>query len=346
MAVFEIDPLEDSRWTALVETHARASIFHTVEWLEALRRTYGYTPVVYTTSPNNVPLANGIVCCRVRSRLTGSKLVSVPFSDHCDPLVRDSDDLRLLLAEVVERTKSHGCKYAEIRPRFNGSEVGNWVPQSRYVFHAIDLRPALEELYSNLHKDGVQRKIRRADREGVVLTEGRSDLLITQFYQLMVLTRRRHGLPPQPESWFRMLVECLGPRLTIHVASAGGQPIASMLTLRHRQTLVYKYGCSDDRVHNMGAMPRLFWHVIQKAKSENLEEFDLGRSDEDNPGLVRFKDHLGANKESIIYWQFPRPPGSGGLNAVLKSSVVQNMLHRMPDSLFRLAGRIFYRHAG
>jgi len=346
MPVFEIDPQKDRRWAALVESHPCSSIFHTPEWLDALRKTYGYTPIVLTTCPDATLLTNGIVVCHVKSWLTGSKLVSVPFSDHCDPLVQDQTQLKVLLAAIRDQTAGKS-RYAEIRPRFIEPEAGDWAALNPYCFHAIDLRPSLEELHSNLHKDGVQRKIRRADREGVVLTEGRSDLLITQFYRLMVLTRRRHGLPPQPESWFRMLVECLGPRLTIHVASAGGQPIASILTLRHKQTLVYKYGCSDERFHNIGAMPRLFWHAIQKAKSENLEEFDLGRSDEDNPGLVRFKDHLGASKTSITYWQFPKPSGSrGGLNAALQSSVVQSMLHRMPDSLFRLAGRIFYRHAG
>jgi|SRR6266571_752828 len=36
--------------------------------------------------------------------------------------------------------------------------------------------------------------------------EGRSDALFEKFFRLHVLTRRKHGLPPQPLVWFRNLI--------------------------------------------------------------------------------------------------------------------------------------------
>jgi hypothetical protein len=35
--VYELDPLSDSRWPALVATHPQASVFHTQAWLSALQ---------------------------------------------------------------------------------------------------------------------------------------------------------------------------------------------------------------------------------------------------------------------------------------------------------------------
>ena len=70
-----------------ISRHESASVFHSPPWLEAVRRTYGYTPVVYTTSPPSSPLSNGIVLCQIDSWLTGRRMVSVPFSDHCEPLL-------------------------------------------------------------------------------------------------------------------------------------------------------------------------------------------------------------------------------------------------------------------
>jgi hypothetical protein len=348
MAVFEIDPLRDPRWTAFVDSHPHSSVFHTREWLEALSRTYHYLPTAFTTSPNGAPLASAIVFCQIDSWLTGSKLISLPFSDHCEPLIRDRPDLHALLSGISDRTSGR-FKYAEIRPRCLAPETEwGWGRNGQYHFHALDLRPSIEELYARLHKDGVQRKIRRAEREGVALDQGRSELWLQQFYELLLLTRRRHRLPPQPLAWFRNLVECLGDRLTIHVARVDNRPVASILTLRHKRTLVYKYGCSDEQFHPLGAMPRLFWQAIEEAKSEQLEEFDLGRSDESNPGLVRFKDHLGAAGSHLNYWQFPGKTAvqRHGLSAALQHPLIQNILPRLPDRLFRLAGEIFYRHAG
>src|SRR2546430_5296635 len=90
--LYSLDPLEDPRWAEFVQRHPRASVFHTPGWLEALRRTYGYEPVVYTTSLPRAELTNGLVFCRVRSWLTGRRLVSLPFSDHCEPLVHNSEE--------------------------------------------------------------------------------------------------------------------------------------------------------------------------------------------------------------------------------------------------------------
>src|SRR5215472_17039235 len=104
MAIHAIDPLRDLRWAEFVERHPRASVFHTPGWLKALRRTYGYEPVVYTTSSPKADLNDGLVLCRIRSRITGHRLVSLPFSDHCEPLTDCPEDLWTLL-NFLESTR-------------------------------------------------------------------------------------------------------------------------------------------------------------------------------------------------------------------------------------------------
>src|SRR3989442_15072565 len=117
MTVYELDPLGDPRWTALVESHPLSSIFHTREWLNALRQTYNYKLRAFTTSAPGSVLSNGIVFCQVNSWLTGSRLVSLPFSDHCDPLVESPDDLEALLS-AVRQEAAGPFLYAEIPPVF------------------------------------------------------------------------------------------------------------------------------------------------------------------------------------------------------------------------------------
>src|SRR5690349_5620523 len=111
---YRFDPTRDPRWSRFVQTHAAASVFHTAEWLEALRRTYGFEPIVITYSAPDRELSNGIVCCRVRSWLTGQRIVSLPFSDHCEPLVEGDEALADLLSGV-ETELSSGSTYIEIR---------------------------------------------------------------------------------------------------------------------------------------------------------------------------------------------------------------------------------------
>src|SRR5271165_3889126 len=100
--IYDLDPLQDPRWEDFLERHPQASVFHTMGWLEALRRTYGYEPCVVTTAAPGEDLRNGIVFCRVKSWLTGNRAVSLPFTDHCQPLVGSAENLAALVGALRE----------------------------------------------------------------------------------------------------------------------------------------------------------------------------------------------------------------------------------------------------
>jgi CelD/BcsL family acetyltransferase involved in cellulose biosynthesis len=342
--ISSLDPVADPRWSRFVDRHPRASIFHTGGWLEALQQTYGYRPVALTTAHPDQELRDAVVFCRIETLLSGGRLVSLPFADHCDPLVSSAGTLDAML-------KSPHCQlapreYLELRPRTSSLvPPGDLVPCRAFHLHALDLSPSTDELLRSFHRDGVQRKLRRAQRERLVCEEGRSDALLEAFYRLFILTRRRHGLPPQPREWFRNLVRCLGDALTIRVAYKGGRPIACLITLRHRQTLVYKYGASDVRFHNLGGVILLFWSTIEAAKREGLTEFDLGRCDLDNAGLATFKDHWGATRSTLTYLRRPEAAALR-LDERVSSRFARKIIAHAPPSLLELAGRLLYRHAG
>jgi len=349
VSLYQIDPLQDPRWVEFLERHVRASVYHLPGWLEALRRTYGYECFVLTTSPPDAPLTNGLPVCRVRSWLTGNRLVSLPFSDHCDPLVDHPEELAEILSFLAEEVSRGNWDYAEIRPEGQsvdepGSACG-FRPSQTFSAHRIDLSPSAEALFAQFQKSGVQRKIRRAEREGLQYEQGRSELLLAKLFRLLQLTRRRHGLPPQPVAWFRNLIECLGDKVTLHIASHEGQSIAGILTISFKKTLIYKYGGSDARHHNLGGMPFLFWQAIQQAKAMGLEELDLGRSDLEDVGLIDFKRHLGAASSTLVYHRFsasrtaPSPSG-------WKLRAAKRVFSLMPGPVLSLAGKLLYRHFG
>ena len=198
--------------------------------------------------------------------------------------------------------------YIEIRPADSTSGGCTAFGESRaFCLHKLDLRPSLDDIFRNFHKDCVRRKIRRAVREGLTCEEGRSDSLVDAFYQLLLTTRRRHGLPAQPVDWFRNLIACVGDKAKIRVASKDGRPVAGILTLRYKHILAYKYGCSDRRFSNLGGTQLLLWNAIQEAKNDQLFEFDMGRSDCGNSGLVVFKDRWGADSDDLVYLRYPVP---------------------------------------
>jgi len=346
--VYQIDPLEDRRWPEFVARHPLSSLYHSQPWLESLKRTYGYTPVAYTTSPAGSELRNGLVFCRVESWLTGRRIVSLPFSDHCEPLFGSEDEFEKLISILLLVFRKEHWKYTELRPRSTIAQgPGGLQPDKHYCFHSLDLSSEVKELYSSLHKDCIQRKIRRADKEGLEYREGRSPELLAIFYRLFVKMRQRHGLPPPPLAWFLNLAECLGPAMQVRIAFHLGRPAASIITMVHRNTMTYKYGCSDPELNKFGGIPWLFWKAIQEAKSTGLRELDLGRSDWKQAGLITFKDRLGARRIPVTYWRFPKPQGAtDALSDGRVQWLVGQIFLRMPTPLLSAAGRLFYRHIG
>jgi CelD/BcsL family acetyltransferase involved in cellulose biosynthesis len=350
-AIRQIDPLRDPRWTPFLKTHPQSSIFHTVAWLKALRSTYGYEPVAFTSASGGEPLQDGLVCCRVDSWLTGRRLVSVPFADHCEVLADMPGSLLAMINALEESRLDQRLKYVEIRPLkpLTGASAGLLSDRS-FSFHQIDLSPAIETLFAGFHKDSTQRKIRRAEREGLIYAEGRSEALLDTFYRLLVITRRRHQLPPQPKKWFRNLIGSFGEDLKIRVASKEARAVAAILTIRHKDTLVYKYGCSDAESNNLGGTQLLFWRAIQEAKQEGLNVFDLGRSDSDNPGLITFKDRLGSERSTLKYFRLGQsgsaPAANSRPDGWWKTKFAKDLLSLLPDAALHSIGEILYKHMG
>lgn len=340
--VYTINPLSDPRWAEFAATDPRASAFHQPGWLEALSNTYGYAPLVLTSSPPGGPLQDGLVICRVSSWITGTRLVSLPFSDHCQPLL-DTVSVVDFVAWLQSECDRQGFRYIEFRPLSTLARNDKLEPAKSYWLHTLDLSGTTERIFGDLHKDCFQRRIRRAHREKLVCDMGRSEQHLNDFFRLLVMTRRRQYLPPQPRSWFKNLLLSLGAKAQIRIARKNGVAIAAMLSLEHRSTVVYKYGCSDQRFHQLGAMPFLFWNLIEGAKVSGAETLDLGRSDLEDHGLVVFKDRLGAAKQKLTYYRYPVKEPELKRSA---RSPLRLFFAVAPDAALTAMGRLLYRHVG
>lgn len=346
--IYKLDPLADPRWQALVDRHPSASVFHTPRWLEAIHRTYGYCPVAFTTSSPTHELSNGLLFCRVRSWLTGRRMVSLPFSDHCEPLC-DSAEFEILVHYLQSALDHQDWKYLEVRlvdgRLSHGPETVGFRVKDRHLLHRLDLQASSEDLFESFDRDSVQRRVRHAERAGVNERVGRSEGMLKDFYGLCLLTRQRQNLPPQPYKWFQNVVECMGECVAIRTAYKNDVPVASVLTLRFRDKVYYKYGCSDSSFNHLGATPFLLWRAICEAKSGGATEFDFGRTEIDNAGLIAFKNKWTREPQSLTYWKFPGSLADS-VRFDWKLKVLKRAFSLMPSRLLTATGRLLYPHIG
>lgn len=137
----------------------------------------------------------------------------------------------------------------------------------------------------------------------------------------------------------------MGKDVCIRITSKAGQPIAGHLTMSHGNKLVYKYGGSDARFHNLGGIQMLLWQAIKEAKEAGGEELDLGRSDLDNQGLIMFKERWSAVISPLTTWRAPIGTVSPSFEHI-KVRLAKEVCAYLPDSLLTLAERLLYRHIG
>jgi hypothetical protein len=335
-----LDPINDPAWDHVVALHRDAGCFHTSAWAKVLHQTYNHQPF-YLQFSRRRRLAALIPLMEVRSLFTGRRGVCVPFSDTCEPLIFDAEAMGFVKDRLVRFAQERRWKYLEIR----GSESFQLAPRSAEKFygHTLDLRSSAEELATRFASP-VRRAIRKAERSGVRAVVARNRATINDFYHLHAQTRRRHGLPPQPVSFFLNIYEHLIKRGLgfIVLAQHGPRPIAAAIFFRFGKNALYKYGASDKRFQALRANNLVMWQGIQFLARNGAEKLHFGRTEQENEGLRRFKLSWGTEEEALNYFRVD--PSGREYAARHDSAFHKRIFCRLPLAFNRLAGSMIYPH--
>jgi len=337
-----VDPVNDPGWDHVVAFHRDAGCFHTSAWAKVLHQTYNHRPF-YLQFSRGRRLAALIPLMEVRSLFTGRRGVCLPFSDACEPLVFDPEAVSLLRDQLVRFAQERRWKHLEIR----GGKFFQLTASSATKFygHTLDLRSGVEEL-STRFTSPVRRAIRKAERSDVSAVVARNRAAINDFYHLHAQTRRRHGLPPQPASFFLNIYEhIVGPGLGfIVLARHETRPISAAIFFRFGKNALYKYGASDKRFQEFRANNLVMWHGIQFLARNGAEKLHFGRTDCENDGLRRFKLSWGTKEETIDYFRVDPSARECLVSAPSDSGFHKKIFARLPLAVNRLAGAMIYPH--
>ena len=322
--------------------HREATIFHSTAWARVLVDTYGHRPCYVQMSLNGNLLAL-VPMMEVQSVLTRSRGICLPFSDYCTPLTFSSFGHELVTQKLQQIARERRWSYFELRSH---SIVPDNVPAfESYYGHALDIRIGSEALISNF-SSSVQRAVRKAQRSGLSVSFQTSPDAMAQFYKLHVRTRRRHGVPPQPRSFFiniqRHLINT-GYGFIVLVESQNG-PAAAAMFFKLGRHAVYKFGASDERLQELRANNLAMFEGVKYLAEGGTETLHFGRTDKENEGLRRFKLSWGATEEEIGYARFEMAGGSWKHSRDSRSTLYKRIFRALPTSLNRLAGAMIYPH--
>jgi hypothetical protein len=340
-----VDPTRFPVWDERLSRHPDATVFHTSAWARVLSESYGYLPT-YLTFFEKDRLVGLLPFMEIRSWITGTRGVSLPFTDECAPILPDGIGYGEAMAQVIALAESRGWRTVEIRGRAPGME--HLPASAEYLSNDLDLTGGEESLFSR-YRPNVQRNIRKAEREGISVSEDRTPEGLMEFSRLNCLTRREHGLPPQPILFFEHLREhVLDQGLGfLMMARHEKKAIAGALFLLFGGKAIFKYGASDRRYQEFRANNLVFRDAIRFLCRKGVRTLSFGRTDLLHEGLRQFKLSWGTTNTTLRYVKYDvRSKSYLGGTPTRPSTSWKRTMSKLPIPVLRIIGNVAYRHIG
>jgi len=345
MPCVTLDPIADARWMDFAARAPEACAFHHPAWLRLLRDQYGYRLTACAVAAGGRLLA-GLPVAEVHSRITGRRLVALPFSDLCPPLIAcdvpEAGHAAALGAGLLALAERHD---AALEIRGGATAFAGAAVTERFHHHVLALELDVAAVIRRFRRPQVTRGVRRALRQGLVVESRTDRAALEAYYELHVATRARLGAPTQPRAFILRFADLFAAGLGfVMLVRLAGKPAAGAVFLVHGDVMSYKYGASDARFLSARPNNLLFMRAIEWGCANGMRVLDFGRTDIGQEGLRSFKLAWGAEERELRYVRLGgsgRPRRGAWLHPALATT-----LRHSPPIASRVVGEVLYRHAG
>ncbi len=344
MHTIPIDPVADQRWSSFLASNDEATVFHHPAWIKTLMHSYGYGSASLACVGDE-QILGVLPLLEIRSRLTGKRAVALPFSDYGGALAQSEAVHDKLLDAALVLQRERGWNFVELRKPLVHPLADI---SAAYKRHALRLDADPDRMYRSFDKSQTQRSVTKFLKSGAIVERRTDRDALRAFMRLNYQTRRKHGLPPQPDRFFEQVQKnLLDPKMGfVSLARREGTVLAGCVFLVSKNTVYYKFGASDEAHLSHRPNHGIMWDVIQWAAAEGYATLDFGRSDLDGEGLIKFKRGWGTVETDLTY---SRLGGQGNKGDRAGGGLLERtkpLLQHMPIPLLKMIGNVMYEHVG
>lgn len=334
-----VGPCDDpAAWDAFVERNG-GSPFTTWRWGEVVE-SYG-PDRHYFAAEKDGDIVGAAPLFRVRSRLFGDEIVSVPYASR-GSLVLDDDHRAVardgLMALVRTLADELDVDVASLQSRDLG-DPGSFERARRYVAYEVPVGDGPDAIWEGM-KSSRRGKIRRARDEGVNfrVAENKDDL--RSFYRLYLETMRGHGSPPHSFRFFERLWDRFhgDGTMRVYLVESDGRPVNGAIDFAFGSWVYHWKDVSDYDYRDLQGGSFIVWKGLEWAAENGYETYDLGRTRE-GTGVYTFKKSFGGEKVWMDdYHYFPHGEVDLPDPEDEKYERAKEVWRRLPIPVIRLLG--------
>lgn len=292
-------------WDGFGRAQAGWTAFHRHAWRPLIENLYGHECLYLEARAGSGELAGLLPLVRVRSRLFGHFLVSIPFVSYGGPVGSD-EAIAALVAHASARAQEDGAQLLELR---SARELPIDLPVShRKVTVVLDIAGGPAAVSKRLHSK-IRSQTRRPAKEGVTYQFGLDR--VDDFHAVYARHMRDLGTPAQPNVYFRAIADRFGDDAWFGCAYLDGRPIACGAGFRWGTEFEITWASALREFNRVSPNMGLYWAFIERAANAGLDRFNFGRC---TPGsnTHRFKRQWGALDEPLWWYQW-MPVGETGI---------------------------------
>lgn len=278
--MIRFDEVSDAgMWNNLIKQFPVANFLQSWEWGEAhiplgsavVRRSVLQDGVV-------IGLFGGIVKNARRGRY-----LEVPGG----PLIdwKNKELAKIVCDELKKIAKSNHCVFVRMRPQQLSDETSLTALRSigfqRAPMHLhaedtsiIDLSKDTEVLLTSMRQQ-TRYEIKRALKQGIVITRSHSQEAIDEFYDLQHSTAQRQNFVPSSHSSLRSYQQAFGKALTVYKAEKEGVLLNLALVITYEKEVDYFEAASSINGKKEPGAYGIVWQSIQDAKTIGALRYNL-----------------------------------------------------------------------
>jgi CelD/BcsL family acetyltransferase involved in cellulose biosynthesis len=246
-------------------------------------------------------------------------LWSLPFGTYGGPVARGDERTRGALADALARLRGKkGIHEVGIVDYTNGVRAAGFRAEDGST-HVIDLSAGFERLWEDVFEKSKRRQTRRAAKEGLAVSETRSERDIDAYYAIYRARIDAWGEKFRyPKALFDELAGGGEGRVRLFVARRGDDLLGGHLNFYFRDTVIAWNGVVRDTADGTQASTLLYAECIRHACESGLREYNLGSS-LGKRSLIDYKESLGGAPRGYrtLRWRSPAGEIAGVLRRIV-----------------------------